>query len=64
MKKQNDFVEEKLQVLKEEYQKPQMSQSQLKELRKRMKEANMADIRSKSVKYGFFSVLLLERLNI
>ena len=43
MKKQNDFVEEKLQVLKEEYQKPQMSQSQLEELRKRMKEANMAD---------------------
>ena len=33
-KKQNDLVEEKLQVLKEEYQKPQMSQSQLAELRK------------------------------
>ena len=55
MKKQNDFVEEKLQVLKEEYQKPQMSQSQLKELRKRMKEANMADKkelnRKRMVKY-------------
>lgn len=42
-KKQKDVVEEKLQVLKEEYQKPQMSQSQLEELRKKMKEANMAD---------------------
>lgn len=41
--KQNDLVEEKLQVLKEEYQKPRMSQSQLAELRKKMKEANMAD---------------------
>lgn len=40
---QNDLVEEKLQVLKEEYQKPQMSPSQLAELRKKMKEANMAD---------------------
>lgn len=54
-KKQNDFVEEKLQVLKEEYQKPQMSQSQLEELRKRMKEANMADKkeldRKRMVKY-------------
>ena len=63
MKKQNAFVEEKLQVLKEEYQKPQMSQSQLEELRKRMKEANMADKkelnRKRMVKYTATAAALI-----
>ena len=62
-KKQNDLVEEKLQVLKEEYQKPQMSQSQLAELRKRMKEANMADkkelYRKTMVKYTATAAALI-----
>lgn len=41
--KQNDLVEAKLKGLKEEYQKPKMSPSQVRELKKKMKEANMAE---------------------
>lgn len=40
MYKSDDSVEEILQLLKEEYKKPQMSQEQLGELRKKMKEAD------------------------
>lgn len=40
MNKSDDSVEEILQLLKEEYQKPQMSQKQLGELRIKMKEAD------------------------
>lgn len=43
IKKQNDSVESKLQELKKEYQKPQMSKEQLDNLRKKMEEANMAN---------------------
>ena len=43
MEKQNTLVEEKLQILKKEYQKPQMSEEQLEKLREKMKKANMAD---------------------
>lgn len=43
MKKQNDIVEDNLQLMKEEYQKQQMSEEQLERLRKKMEEANMAD---------------------
>lgn len=43
MEKQNTLVEEKLQILKKEYQKLQMSEEQLEKLREKMKKANMAD---------------------
>lgn len=38
MKKQNEFIEDKLQQLKQEYQKPQMTQEQLNELQKTMRQ--------------------------
>ena len=41
MKKRNESMEEELQALKKNYQKPQMSNNQLDKLRKRMEEANM-----------------------
>lgn len=41
VKKQNELIEEELQVLKKDYQRPQMSEIQLEGLRKRMEEANM-----------------------
>ena len=50
IKKQNDMVEEKLQKLKKEYQKPQMSKEQLEELCNKMKEANMADKKEQNKK--------------
>lgn len=43
IKKQNESVEEELQVLKRDYQKRQMSENQLRGLRIRMEEANMAN---------------------
>ncbi|MGN0402462.1 MAG: RsiV family protein [Acetatifactor sp.] len=43
MLKQNENVEKKLLLMKEEYQKPQMSREQFEKLRKTMEEANMAD---------------------
>lgn len=39
----NDFAEDELQSLKKQYFKPQMSKEQLEELKRKMKEANMAN---------------------
>lgn len=50
MKKQNESMEEELQVLKRNYQKPQMSKNQLERLRKKMEEADMANRRENSKK--------------
>lgn len=41
MKKQNDRLEDELQLLKKEYQKPQMTKVQLEDLQLKMKEADM-----------------------
>ena len=43
MRKQDELMEKELQVLKKNYQKPQMSEIQLERLAKRMEEANMAN---------------------
>lgn len=45
MKKGKESLEEGLQALKRDYQKPQMSKNQLEKLRKRMEEADMANRR-------------------
>ena len=50
MKKRNESMEEELQALKKNYQKPQMSNNQLDKLRKRMEEANMENRRDKRKK--------------
>lgn len=50
MKKRNESMEEELQVLKHNYQKPQMSKNQLERLRKKMEEADMANRRENSKK--------------
>lgn len=50
MKKRNESMEEELQVLKRNYQKPQMSKNQLERLRKKMEEADMANRRENSKK--------------
>lgn len=50
IKKQNEAVEKELQVLKQDYQKPQMSQNQLEGLRKRMEEANMENRKERNKK--------------
>lgn len=50
MKKRNESMEEELQALKKNYQKPQMSNNQLDKLRKRMGEANMENRRDKRKK--------------
>lgn len=49
-KKQNELMEEELQVLKENYRKPKMSKSQLERLQKRMEEANMENRKESSKK--------------
>lgn len=41
MNKQNELIEDELQVLKKDYQKHQMSKKQLEGLQKKMEEANM-----------------------
>ena len=43
----HDFVEKELLLLKREYEKPQMSQAQVEELRAKMEEAKMADKKDK-----------------
>ena len=43
----HDFVEKELLLLKKEYEKPQMSQAQVEELRAKMEEAKMADKKDK-----------------
>ena len=50
MKKRNESMEEELQALKKNYQKPQISNNQLDKLRKRMEEANMENRRDKRKK--------------
>ena len=40
MKKQNEFIEDKLQQVKQEYQKPQMTQEQLNQLQKTMRQVH------------------------
>lgn len=47
MKEQEGIVEEELLKLKEEYRKPQMSKEQFEQLRNRMEEANMANIKER-----------------
>lgn len=41
LKKQNDWLEDELELLKEEYQKPQMTDEQFQKLQEKMKEADM-----------------------
>lgn len=48
IKKQNEAVEQELQVLKQDYQKHRMSKGQLEGLRKRMEEANMEKRKERS----------------
>lgn len=43
MKKKRDSLEEELQALRQEYQKPQMSKEQLQALQRKMEEADMAN---------------------
>lgn len=62
--KQNSLVEERLQhTWKEEYNKPQMSETYVEELREKMKEANMADKkemnRKRIVKYTITAAALI-----
>lgn len=63
IKKQNDIVEDKLQVLKEEYHKPQMSKEQLEELREKMREANLENkkerIKARMIKYTATAATLI-----
>jgi len=47
-KQHMDLVGKKLLLLKEEYSKPQMTDEQFKQLRKKMEEANMANKREKT----------------
>lgn len=47
LKKQNDLLENELAILKEVYQKPQMSEEQLKRLRTIMEEAKMTEKKEK-----------------
>lgn len=49
-KEQNDRFEQQMQLLKEEYQKPQMSAEQLEQLRTKMKEAVREDSRQRRKK--------------
>lgn len=55
-KEQNDRFEQQMQLLKEEYQKPQMSAEQLEQLRTKMKEAVREDgrqrIKKAAIKYA------------
>lgn len=74
MNKLDDSVEEIIQLLKEEYEKPQMSQEQLGELRAKMKEADRMNNKERrnakfirlavaaAVLIGIFMILPIHRL--
>lgn len=68
IKKQTEFIEKELQVLKCDYQKTQMSQNQLEKLRKRMEEANRANKKEsnkkKMIKLAMAAVIMAGALII
>ena len=61
-RKQNDWLEDELQLLKKEYQKPEMSEKQLERMKKNMEGAGMesknAGKRSKTAKFAAAAALV------
>lgn len=50
-KKENELIEEKLQLMKKDYMRPQMSDEQLEALRTKMEEASMANKKERNKRY-------------